>query len=95
MNCKTIVPVLAGVAWLLAMVLVTQLLGGTFDMRSCTTGCMQVLYWTAFAVAIAGLGISGWLIKGGARDLVLIVSAAALLLLVLKFLTLMFIGTFL
>ena len=47
---------LAGIAWLLTIALVFNLLGSTFDTRSCTTtDCMQTIYWSAFAVCVVGL----------------------------------------
>jgi len=66
----TISFVSAVISWALAVFLGTQLLSGTFDGRSCTTSCVNILFWASFAVAVIGvifclggitIGKSNWL----------------------------------
>ena len=95
MNVKTLItPALAGIGWLLTVILVMQLLSGTFDTRSCTTACFQILYWSAFAVTAVGL-VVGTVVARRSIDVKTLVSLAALAVLMLIYLAMMFIGTFL
>ena len=95
MNAKDAILVSsAAVGWLLTVVLVAQLLSGTFDTRACQSGCVFALYWSAFGVVAAGLafGAAAW-----RRCLVSIWAGAsfgALSLLLVIFLATMAIGTF-
>ncbi len=43
------------ISWALAIFLGTQLLSGTFDGRSCTTSCVNIVFWVSFAIAAIGL----------------------------------------
>ncbi len=54
---------IVGLAWALTIVLVTQLLSGTFDTRSCTTACVQSIFVGAIATNILGLVLSGIQLK--------------------------------
>ena len=96
MNIKTLItPVFALTGWLLTIILVMQLLGGTFDTRSCTTVCMQILYWTAFSVTAVGLIIGGLQMKNNDKNLPSLIGLVALAVLMLIFVVTMAVGTFL
>ena len=84
------------VAWGLAAILVSQLLGGTFDTRTCHTDCVQALYWSAFVVTFSGCIAGGWywLKKDDTERLFAKAGVVALLALLVIFLTTMAIGTF-
>ena len=95
LNVKTLVtPALAGIGWLVTVILVMQLLSGTFDTRSCTTACVWTLYWSAFAVTAVGLVVCALTAKRPI-DFKTLVSMAALAVLMLIYLVMTFIGTFL
>ena len=87
-----ITPVLALIGWSLTVVLVMQLLGGTFDTRSCTTTCVQIIYYSA--VLVATTGFIGGVIVSYQRNLPSIIGTIALGVLLLIFLTTMVIGHF-
>ena len=91
---KYITPTFAGAGWILNIILFTQLLSGTFDTRSCTTACVQTLYWGTFVVAVAGW-LYGVAYVTRVRDVVTIISLTALTVLVAKLVGMMVIGTFL
>ena len=80
------------ISWGLAVFLVTRLLSGTFDGRTCQTTCVSVLFWTSFAIALLGLAFSVVNILLGKRDLIQILSSLALLGLSVIYVTTMLIG---
>lgn len=80
-------------AWLLAVVLVMQLLSGTFEMRTCQTVCVQSIYWTSFGFCIFGL-IIGWGVIKKPRPCAVILANIALLVLFAMYLVTMAIGSF-
>lgn len=41
--------------WVLVIVSAMQLLSGTFDTRSCQTGCVSIIFWLSVAAGVAGL----------------------------------------
>jgi len=95
MNAKNaILAVCAVVGWVLAVVLVAQLLSGTFDGRVCRSGCVFALYWAAFGVTAAGLafGAAVWREIGSGAAARAAMGALALLLAV--FLVTMAVGVF-
>ncbi len=89
-----ITPLFAGIAWLVGIILFAQLLSGTFETRSCTTACVQTLYWIALVVAGTGW-LLGAVLLPKMRNAVTIISMAALTGLLGIFVVMMFIGTFL
>lgn len=94
-NFRNAVPAVCAVGgWLLAVVLVAQLLSGTFDGRVCRSGCVFALYWAAFGVTAAGLafGAAVWREIGGGAAARAAMGALALLLVV--FLVMMAVGVF-
>lgn len=95
MNIKSLITsLLAGLGYLLAVILVTQLLSGDFDTRTCTTECVQMLYWSAFAATALALIGGGVLLSQGQTDWCIKISIAASAVLMIVFLTTMAIGTF-
>ena len=91
---RMVFPLWALVAWALTAILVAQLLGGTFDVRACHSGCVWLLYWAVFVVTIAGCitGI-GWFLKSASdKPLLSVISIAALLFLQVIFFVTMAIG---
>ncbi len=78
---NTILAVCAVGGWGLAVVLVAQLLSGTFDGRVCRSGCVLALYWAAFGVTAAGLvfGAAVWREIGGGAAARAAMGALALL----------------
>ena len=95
MNIKnTVLLACAVVGWLLTVVLVMQLLSGTFDARACRSDCVFALYWAAFGVTVAGLafGAVTWReARGCGRARA---AFAALALLFVVFVVTMAVGTF-
>ncbi len=89
-------PVWALTAWGLTVILVSQLLGGTFEARSCQSGCVWVLFWAAFVITAAGCGAGAWwlLKKENARAPLVFTSVGALFFLLVVFITTMAIGHF-
>ncbi len=89
-------PAWALVAWGLTVVLVSQLLGGTFEGRSCQSGCVWTLYWIVFALTAAGCATGVWwaLTKDGAKPLPALIAIGAMIALLGIFLTTMAIGVF-
>ena len=45
----------AAASWILTIAVTYNLLGGTFDERSCQTGCVQTLATASFVVAVIGI----------------------------------------
>lgn len=82
----------AGIAWLLAVVLVMQLLSGNFDERTCQTVCVQSIYWTSLGLCVFGL-IVGWGLIKKPRPCSVIFANTTLLLLLAIYLVTMGIGT--
>ncbi len=82
------------ISWALAIFLVTQLLSGTFDTRTCQTTCVNVLFWMSFAIAVIGLVFSIGGISIGQSSRIKTISILALLGLCGIYATTMFIGTF-
>ena len=83
----------AVIAWLLAVVLVMQLLSGTFEVRTCQTACVQNIYWASLGLCILGL-IVGWGFIKKPRPCSIVFANMALLLLLAIYLATMGIGTF-
>ena len=81
-------------SWALAVFLVTQLLSGTFDDRTCQTTCVSVLFWMSFAIAAIGLVFSIGGISIGNTNLIKILSGLALFALCGIYVTTILIGTF-
>lgn len=82
------------ISWALAIFLGTQLLSGTFEGRSCTTSCVNIVFWVSFAIAVIGLIFSfgGFLI--GKSNWIKTLSLFALIGLVGIYVTTMLIGNF-
>ena len=94
---RIIFPAWALVAWGLTMILVSQLLGGTFEQgRSCKSDCVWALYWVAFVITVTGCAAGVWqfLKNNGAKLPLVFVSVGAMFVLLMIFLTTMFIGEF-
>ena len=93
---KVLFPVWAFVSWGLTSLLVVQLLGGTFDTRSCQSDCVSLLYWSVFAVTVIGCVVGGWrfIQKGSQSPPSELISVGALFVLLIIFATVMAIGTF-
>ena len=81
------------IAWVLAIVLVTQMLSGTFETRTCHTACVQSIYWTSLVFCIFGLIIGFGVIKKP-RPCSIILANLALATLLGIYLVTMGIGTF-
>ena len=95
MNAKDAILVSSAVAgWLLTIVLVAQLLSGTFDARACQSDCVFALYWTAFGITVAGLAFAAATWRRRLASIWAGASFAALSLLLVTFLATMAIGTF-
>ena len=95
MNAKDAILVSGAAAgWLLTVVLVAQLLSGTFDTRACRTDCVFALYWAAFCVTVAGLAFGAVAWRRCLDSLWAGAAFAALALLLVIFLATMAIGTF-
>jgi len=86
-------PIFATLAWVLAVVLVMQLLSGDFAGRSCQTECVQNIYWASLGFCLLGLAW-GLLVVRKPRPRWVVLSNVALLPLLLMYLTVMAIGTF-
>ena len=82
------------ISWALAVFLGTQLLSGTFDGRSCTTSCVNIVFWVSFAVAAIGLIFSFGGISIGKSNLIKMLSLFALVGLVGIYVTTILIGNF-
>ena len=93
---RMIFPVWALVAWGLTALLVSQLLGGTFEVRSCQSGCVWVIYWITFAVNFAGCVVGAWRLtrRGAETPWFAFVSVASMFVLLGIFTTTMLIGEF-
>ena len=89
-----ITPIFAATGWLLTIILAMNLMGGTFDTRSCTTECTLAIYGAALVIAIVGL-IIGLSRLRQTRDAMTITSTLSLVGLLGVFITVMFVGTFL
>lgn len=88
---RSISILLAVVAWTLTIVLVYNLLDGTFESgRTCQTDCVQTLYGAAILIALGGTLFS-FLTRSKGGCIGLLPSA----ILVAMFVATMFIGTFL
>lgn len=64
--------VLAALAWGVTVALVYNMLSGTFETRTCQTACVQALYWSALALAVAGALVAvpvAWRKRGAATVL--------------------------
>lgn len=82
------------ISWALAIFLGTQLLSGTFDGRSCTTSCVNIVFWVSFAIAAIGLIFSFGGISVGKTNLIKTLSLLALVGLVGIYVTIVLIGNF-
>jgi hypothetical protein len=82
------------ISWALAIFLGTQLLSGTFDGRSCTTSCVNIVFWVSLAIAVLGLIFSVGGISIGKSNLIKTLSLFALVGLVGIYITTMLIGNF-
>ena len=82
------------ISWALAVFLVTQLLSGTFDERTCQTTCVSILFWMSFAIAVVGLIFSVGGISIGKSNWIKTISLLALVGLCGIYVTTMLIGTF-
>ncbi len=82
------------ISWALAIFLGMQLLSGTFDGRSCTTSCVNIVFWVSFAIAAIGLIFSFGGISVGKTNLIKTLSLLALVGLVGIYLTIILIGNF-
>ena len=95
MNAKDLILVSgATVGWLVTVMLVAQLLSGTFDTRTCQTDCVFALYWAAFGITVAGLAFGAVAWRRCLDSLWAGAAFAALSLLLVIFLATMAIGTF-
>ena len=82
------------ISWALAIFLATQLLSGTFDGRSCTTSCVNIVFWVSLAIAVLGLIFSVGGISIGKSNLIKTLSLLALVGLVGIYVTTFLIGNF-
>ena len=80
-------------AWVLAVILVMQLLSGNFETRTCQTTCVQSIYWASLGLCALGL-IFGWVFIKKPRPCSVMFANTALLLLIAMYLVTMGIGTF-
>jgi len=95
MTLNTTISVLSAIiSWALAIFLGTQLLSGTFDGRSCTTSCVNIVFWISFAIAVIGLIFSFGGVSIGKSNWIKTLSLFALLGLVGIYVTTMLIGNF-
>jgi len=95
MTLNTTISLLSAIiSWALAIFLGTQLLSGTFDGRSCTTSCVNIVFWVSFAIAVIGLIFSFGGIAIGKSNWIKTLSLFALLGLVGIYVTTMLIGNF-
>ena len=76
------------ISWGLTVAVVINLLGGTFDERSCQTGCVQNLAVSSFLVALAGVLVG----HRPPRHSITILCLLAMLALIGIYLTVFFIG---
>lgn len=82
------------ISWALAIFLGTQLLSGTFEGRSCTTSCVNIVFWVSFAIAVIGLIFSFGGVAIGKSNWIKTLSLFALIGLVGIYVTTMLIGNF-
>ena len=82
------------ISWALAIFLGTQLLSGTFDGRSCTTSCVNIIFWVSFAIAVIGVIFSFGGITIGKSNWIKTVSLLALVGLCGIYITIFLIGNF-
>lgn len=82
------------ISWALAIFLGTQLLSGTFEGRSCTTSCVNIVFWVSFAIAVIGLVFSFGGFSIGKSNWIKTLSLFALIGLVGIYVTTMLIGNF-
>ena len=82
------------ISWTLAIFLGVQLLSGTFDGRTCQTTCVNLVFWTSFAIAAIGLIFSVGGISIGNSSWIKTLSLLALVGLCGIYVTTMLIGTF-
>ncbi|MBT8112543.1 MAG: hypothetical protein KJO81_09240 [Gammaproteobacteria bacterium] len=82
------------ISWALAIFLGTQLLSGTFEGRSCTTSCVNIVFWVSFAIAVIGLIFSFGGVSIGKSNWIKALSLFALIGLVGIYVTTMLIGNF-
>ncbi|MDH3608096.1 MAG: hypothetical protein OEQ24_02485 [Gammaproteobacteria bacterium] len=82
------------ISWALAIFLGTQLLSGTFEGRSCTTSCVNIVFWVSFAIAVIGLIFSFGGVSIGKSNWIKTLSLFALIGLVGIYVTTMLIGNF-
>ena len=95
MNVKDAILVSSAAAgWFLTVVLVAQMLSGTFDTRACRSDCVFALYWAAFCVTAAGLAFGAVAWRRCLDSLWAGAAFAALALLLVIFLATMAIGTY-
>ena len=93
MTIKVLTGLSAIAAWVLAVLLVIQMLSGTFDTRTCQTVCMQNIYWASFGICVIGL-ILGWAVIKKPRPSSILLANVLLSGLFLIYLVTMAIGTF-
>ncbi len=95
---RIVLPLWTIAAWGLTVALVSHLLGGTFEMRTCQSDCVWILYWVVFFITLAGCVAGGWWLlgqrKGRGKGVspVAVISVVAMVLLLIVFLTTMAIG---
>jgi hypothetical protein len=95
MTLNTTISLLCAIiSWALAIFLGTQLLSGTFDGRSCTTSCVNIVFWVSLAIAVLGLIFSVGGISIGKSNWIKTISLFALVGLVGIYVTTMLIGNF-
>lgn len=83
-------PILAAaVSWTLTAVMVSNLLAGTFDTRSCQTVCVQILAASAVIAAVLGLALG----HKAPRHWATVVAVLALAALLVMYAVTFFIGT--
>ena len=94
MNIKLMSFSSAAIAWLLAVILVWQLLSGNFETRTCQTGCVQSIYWVSFGLVVLGLVVTAFNYQQVLRSKSGIATTIALFLLLFIYLITMGVGTF-
>lgn len=94
MNMKILSASSAVISWVLAVILVSQLLSGTFETRICQTTCMQIIYWTSFGFVVLGLFFTFLNYQQVLKTKTTIVATVTLLALFFIYLLTMAIGTF-
>ena len=94
MNVKLLSFSSAAIAWLLAVILVSQLLSGNFETRTCQTSCVQSIYWASFGFVVLGLVLTAFNYQLALQTKSGIVTTVALFLLLFIYLITMGVGTF-